>query len=282
MSNKGCCGGETPTASYSISLSPGCDKGEAWLWMNEAPPDGSEPCTFRLACDGDGGFYVRTGKCGGWKKIGSGTITPGGEVVVDDHTHEQIEINFDGTNYSVVDGVITIPDTRTDPDPVVVPAIKVNGIEVPPVNNCIDLTIPTDTGNGGNGASGVTTISVNGVGVPVDENGNVDITTVLTTADLCSLPVSDSTAPCCNDYVAMCRAVLGTDGQPTGASESVLAPVSHLYGVFEANDYADGLANTCSGQNFYFTDGNGATRLWLNVGVPSGGTASTALEIQTV
>lgn len=285
----GCCGGESNPPSYQLSLSPGCDD-QATLWDDINPPTGCEPCHYRIAVDCDGCWYVRTGVCGGWKKMYCPTDPvpddrsdpPPVKVNVNGQDYPQdaqgcinlpnyptgggtsdthVTVSIDGTDYPEVAGNIDLPPY---------PTIKVNGAPVTPDStNCYDLqltggVVDTDTH---------VTISIDGVAYPEDTSGNIDLPAYPTAGgDLCDLPVSDTYTPCCDDYVAMCRAVVGTNGDPTNEAESVLVPLTHLNGTFEATDIDHGMANTCPGQTFYVIDDTGCHSLYLNGGYPAGAT----------
>lgn len=287
-----CCGGESKPPSYQLSLSTGCDD-QATLWDDVNPPTGCEPCHYRIAVDCNGCWYTRTGVCGGWKKM----FCPTDPVPVDGAEPVPIKVNVNGQDYvQDAQGCINLPnyptggggvDTDTHATVSIAgtaypedgsgnidlppyPTIKVNGTPViADAANCYDLQL---TGGGVDTDTHVT-VSIGGVDYPEDLNGNIDLPPYpVLGGDLCDLPVSDSYSPCCDDYVAMCRAVVDTNGDPTNEAESVLVPLAHINGTFEATDIDHGMENTCPGQTFYVKGDNGCYSLYLNGGLPAGST----------
>lgn len=276
----GCCGGPPAPPAYRLKLSKPCDGPDSELWEGEAPPTGMEPCKFRTAFDGNGCFYVRTGTCGAWRKV----FTPGVTPVGDPDPPPPIQVKVNGNAYPIDENYCVelppYPDTGTntiDTDTHV--TVKIGGIVIPEVDGCVDLPNYPVVGT----PAPAVTVSLDGDTYSPDTNGVVTLPPYpSTTADLCNLVVSDDVSPCCNDYVAMCKGETDADGNVTGVAESALVPIEHIIGAYEASDIDAGVANTCNGQNFYVSNGDGTYSLFFNAGIPSGGTDTLVFQLGVV
>lgn len=254
-----CCGGEISPPKYSLSLKTDCNTKGSTLWQDASPPTGDLPCHFRMAFDGEGNFYVRSGDCGGWIK----QTPPADNGSVTEPTAPDIKVVVNGeTIQPDATGCITLPDypvAEPDTDTDTHVTVSIAGTAYPEVDGNIDLPAYPDVP----GATGVTGVTVNGEAQTVTD-GVVEIT--VAEFDLCLLPPVEDESPCCTSFIPVCRETVDDNGDPTGEAEAVLMPLAHCFGVFSANDDADGLANTCSGQHYIVTNGDGTRTLFINTG----------------